>query len=109
MVYLVLELWYAPGMESKAGKKYLEIMRKYPPDPSVGTIVIPFAVNSTPEGTHTFTVTEVKEGKLEQAIKDASRNMLEFGAGIEGLKYQIRTYLTAPEGMSIINLGMPDV
>ena len=52
-------------------------------------------------------MTEVKEGKLEQAIKDASRNMLEFD--IEGLKYQIRTYLTAPEGMSIINLGMPDL
>ncbi|MHA2280441.1 MAG: hypothetical protein ACXAC5_06290 [Promethearchaeota archaeon] len=102
-------MWYSPGMEAKAGRGYLEIMKKYPPDSTVGTIVIPFMVNSTPEGTHTFTVTEVKEGKLEQAIKDASRNMLEFGAGIEGLKYQIRTYLTAPEGMSIINLGMPDV
>jgi len=109
MVYLVVELWYAAGMESKAGKKYLEIMQKYPPDPSVGNNVIPFAVNSTPEGTHSFTITEVKDGKLEQAIKDATRNMLEFGDGIEGLKYQIRTYLTAPEGLSMINLGMPDL
>ena len=107
MVYLISEIWYPPGNEAKAGKQYLEIMKKYPPDSSVGTIVIPFAVNTTPEGTHTFTITEVKEGKLEQAIKDASRNMLEFD--IEGLKYQIRTYLTAPEGMSIINLGMPDL
>ena len=108
MVYLVLEVWYPPGMESKAGKKYLEIMKKYPPDSSVGKIVIPFAVNSTPEGTHTFTITEVKEGKLEQAIKDASRNMLDF-TGIEGLKYQIRTYLTALEGMSLLDLGMPEL
>ena len=107
MVYLVLEMWYSPGMESKAGKKYLEIMKKYPPDSSVGTMVVPFMVNSTPEGTHTFTITDVKEGKLAQAIKDASRNMIEFGGGIEGLKYKIRTYLTAPEGMSLIDLGMP--
>jgi hypothetical protein len=35
--------------------------------------------------------------------------MLEFGDGIEGLKYQIRTYLTATEGMSMIDLGMPDL
>lgn len=109
MVYLVLELWYSPGNESKVGKRYLEIMKKYPPDSSVGTIVIPFAVNSTPEGTHSFTVTEVKEGKLEQALKDASRNMIEFGGDIEGLRYQIRTYLTAPEGMSLLDLGMPDL
>jgi len=46
MVYLVLEMWYPRGNESKAGRQYLEIMKKYPPDSSVGTIVVPFAVNS---------------------------------------------------------------
>jgi len=107
MVYLFLEVWYPPGQESKAGSKYLEVMKKYPPDLSVGEATIPFAVNTTPEGIHTITVTNVKKGKLEQAIKDATRDMLEF-SGIEGMRYQIRTYLTAVEAMGLIKLQMPE-
>lgn len=107
MVYLILEVWYPPGKESEAGKKYLEVMKKYPPDTSLGDPVIPFAVNSTPEGTHTITVTNVKKGKLEENIKVSTRNMLEL-SGIEGMRYQIRTYLTAPEAMSLISLKMPE-
>ena len=106
MVYLVLELWYPPGKESEAGNKYLEIMKKYPADPSIAEAVIPFAVNTTPEGTHTFTVSTVKKGKLEEAIKRTIRNMLEFS--IEGLRYQIRTYFTATEAMSLIKLKMSE-
>jgi len=106
MVYLVIELWYPPGKESEAGNKYLEIMKKYPADPSISEAVIPFAINTTPEGTHTFTVSTVKKGKVEEAIKRATQSMLEFS--IEGLRYQIRTYLTATEAMSLIKLKMPE-
>ena len=107
MVYLILDIWYPPGKESEAGNKYLEVMKKYPPDETLAEVVIPFAVNSTPEGTHSITVSEVKKGKLEESIKVTTRNMLEFSS-IEGLRYQIRTYLTAPEAMSFINLKMPE-
>ena len=106
MVYLFLEVWYPPGKESEAGNQYLEIMKKYPPDPSIAETVIPFAVNSTPEGTHTITVDTVKKGKLEEAIKLTTRSMLEFS--IEGLRYQIRIYLNATEGMSLLKLKMPE-
>jgi len=106
MVYLVLEVWYPPGKESEAGNKYLEVMKKYPADPSISEAVIPFAVNTTPEGTHTFTVSTVKKGKLEEAIKRTTQSMLEFS--IEGLRYQIRTYLSATEAMSLIKLKMPE-
>lgn len=106
MVYLVLDVWYPPGKESEAGNQYLEVMKKYPGDPSISEAVIPFAVNSTPEGTHTFTVSTVKKGKLEEAIKRTTQSMLEFS--VEGMRYQIRTYLTAPEAMRLINLQMPE-
>jgi hypothetical protein len=107
MVYLFLEVWYPPGKESLAGKKYLEVMKKYAADEPLGDPIIPFAVNSTPEGTHTITVNDIKKGNLEEAIKRTTRNMLEF-SGIEGIRYQIRTYLTAPEAMKLINLQMPE-
>ena len=106
MVYLVIELWYPPGKESEAGNKYLEVMKKYPADPSISEAVVPFAINTTPEGTHTFTVALVKKGKLEEAIKRATQSMLEFS--IEGLRYQIRTYFTATEAMCLIKLKMPE-
>ncbi len=106
-MYLVVEIWYPPGNEAKAGKLYLEILKKYPPDNTISETVIPFAVNSTPQGTHTFTVSNVKKGKLEDAIKNATQNMLGFSE-IEGMTYQIRTYLTAPEAMRFINLQMPE-
>lgn len=107
MVYIIIDVWYPPGQESKAANKYLEVMKKYPADLSVGEATIPIAVNSTPEGIHTITVTNVKKGKLEQAIKDATRNMLEFSS-IEGMRYQIRTYLNGPEAFGLINLQMPE-
>ena len=106
MVYIVNEIWYPAGKETEAGNQYLEIMKKYPADPSISEAVIPFAVNSTPEGTHTFTVSTVKKGKVEEAIKNTSQSMLEFS--IEGLRYQIRIYLTATEGMSLLKLKMPE-
>ncbi len=55
-----------------------------------------------------FFISEVKEGKLGQALKEALRNILEFG-DIKGLRSQIRTYLTAPEGISLLDFGMPDL
>ncbi len=106
MVYLFLEVWYPPGKETEAVNQYLEIMKKYPEDPSISEAVIPFAANSTPEGTHTIIVDAVKKGKLEKAIKRTTQSMLEFS--IEGFRYQIRTYLTATEAMSLLKLKMPE-
>jgi len=52
-------------------------------------------------------VSNVKKGKLDEAIKRAIQNMLEFSK-IEGMRYQIKTYLTPVEAMHLINLEMPE-
>jgi len=103
---MVTEVWYPPGTESKAGKKYLEVMKKYPDDKSISTPVVPFMVNTTRNGTHTMSIYQVKRGMWEKATDLATKRMLEFSV-IEGIRYEIRSYLTAPEAMANINLEMP--
>ena len=52
-------------------------------------------------------MSNVKKGKVNEVIKRATRNMLEFSK-IEGMRYQIKTYLTPVEAMRLINLEMPE-
>ncbi len=81
-------------------------MKKFPDDNTISKPVIPFMVESLMKGTHNFSIYEVKNGKLEDAIDVATKRMLEFSK-MGGIKYKIRYYLSASEAMKSINLSMP--
>jgi hypothetical protein len=107
MPYLVVTSLYPPEKAPECGERYLEALKKYPPDENLGTQVVPAAVKSTLKGTKSIGILEVKEGKLEEAFTLMVRFMSVF-RGIEGFKTSIDVYYNAAEAMANIGMSIPD-
>jgi len=106
MVILIVESWYPPDKASDAGKKWLEVTQKFPPDRKIEKRLM-VAVESTEDGIHTIGAWDIKEGKEKEALLRMSNAMLMFTT-IEGYRYSIKTYLSAVEAMGIIGLKAPE-
>ena len=107
MPYLVRTTKFPFEKAPEVGEKYLEALKKYPPDENLGTEVVPGAVKSTLEGNIDLTITEVKEGKLEEAFIRMGKFMSVF-RGIEGFSTSIDVYYTGAEGMANIGMIIPE-
>ena len=79
---------------------------KYPPDENLGTEVVA-AVKSTLEGNISLEITDVKEGKLEEAFIRMGKYMSVF-RGIEGLSTSIDVYYNATEAMANVGMTIPE-
>jgi len=106
MVLVMVTSWFPPGKAAEAGKKYLEVMKKYPTE-SFEKAVLLIGVRATKDGMKSISITEAKKGDLEKVLNIEMKRMLMFGA-IEGFKYDIETYLSGAEAMPMVGLGMPE-
>ena len=97
---------YPPSMAQQVGETYINIMDKYPDDPSLGEPLVPAAVSSTLEGIRVVTLYIINKGKTQEVMDLASSRMLEFGK-IEGFRYSIETVYDASEAMSLLGLDAP--
>lgn len=107
LVLIVTQSWYPASEAEKAGKLYLDVMKKYPDDRSLGKPILRAAVKLTDEGIHNISVYSVKEGKFKQSMDLAINRMLAFGK-IEGIKMTIDTYYDLTEAMPFVGLSAPE-
>ena len=107
MPYLVRTTKFPFEKAPEVGEKYLEALKKYPPDENLGTEVVPGAVKSTLEGNIGLVVIEVKEGKLEEAFIRMGKFNSVF-RGIEGFSTSIDVYYNATEAMAMVGMTIPD-
>jgi hypothetical protein len=107
MPYIVVTTLFPYQKAPQCGEKYVEALKKYPLDESLGTDVVPSAVKLTLEGNKSIRIVEVKEGKLEEALTQISRSITVF-RGIEGFRPSIDIYYTVAEAMAIAGAEMPD-
>jgi hypothetical protein len=105
MVYIVNDFRCPPGKNPDVGAKYLEALKKFPPDPSLGKTLI-VMVRATAEGTHVLGIGKPAKGKLEENIKRMYESNQMF-ADIEGVRFEIKTYLDFTEAYKVINLAPP--
>lgn len=99
---------YFPAAKSaEVGKKYLEVVKKYPPDRSISKIILRVAVRITPDGMKAFTISEVKEGKFNEYMKLAYEQILLY-SDIEGYRSEIEVYMSGAEALPLVGLEMPD-
>jgi hypothetical protein len=103
MPYIVIDTKYPADKADEVAKAYLEVLKKYPPDDSLGTEVVPVATKATLQGVRGFAVSEVKEGKLEAAFI-RSANVMAMFRNIPGYEYTIDVYLTAGEALATIGM-----
>jgi hypothetical protein len=107
MPYLITTSLYPSDKAAEAGKRYLEALNKYPPDGNLGAQVIPAAVKATPQGIRVIGISEVKEGKLEEAYTRTVSMMAMFHS-IVGFEYTVDIYLKAEEALPLIGMSLPE-
>lgn len=62
---VVVTSWFPPGKAAEAGKKYIEVMKKYPTE-SFEKPVLLIGVRATKDGMKSISITEAKKGDLEK-------------------------------------------
>ena len=74
-MYIITTSSYPNDKVKEVANMYVKVVTKYPPDDSLGTPVVPVAVRSTLQGIEVTTVSEIKKGKLEDAIAWAANGL----------------------------------
>ncbi len=106
MVLIVATVIFPHAKSSKVAKKNIEMIKKYPSDPSIGSTLV-IGVRSTVEGMQVLAVGDVKKGKVEDFMARLAQQYQEYALEIEGFKYQIETYFHIAEAYKILGMGPP--
>ncbi len=107
MVIVMSTLYFPTEKSEKVGKKWLEILNKFPADGSLSTTILPVAVRVTPDGMKAIGLSEVKEGKFDEFIKLLYAQILEWSK-LEGLRSNIEVFMSGVDAMTLVGLGMPE-
>ena len=106
MPYIVTTGWYPTHIEKEITEKYFEVVKQFPFDRSLGRDTIPVAITTNKNGVKMFSVMEVKEGKLEDALTWCSKRMLLL-QNIKGWEYKVRVWVTIVEALELSGISSP--
>ena len=107
MPYIVVTSWYPSHKALEVAPKYLEAMQAVPDDENLYSSVVPVAVTTTKDGFKTTSISEVKPGKLEEALELGQKRLVMFWE-IEGFEYSIEVQSTAAEALARIGMSTPE-
>jgi hypothetical protein len=105
MVYIITTVWFPPSKRMEVAQKAIEVAQWI--DPSISTEVVPNAIMGSPNGITSLGISEVKEGKLEEALTLTVENIMNY-VDIEGFNYKIDIANTQTEAMTTLGLKMPE-
>jgi len=106
MPYIIVEAWYPTDINQEAADKYMEVLKEFPFDRSLGKETVPVAATSGKKGIKILSIMEVKEGKLQEAITWAGRRMIPFQS-IKGFEYKTRVWSTVVESLEPLGMSFP--
>ncbi len=104
---IVTTTWFPAGKSSEVGKKYLEVLKQFPPDKTIAKVIVRVGVRTTKEGMKSFSIFEIKEGKLKEFMDIAYKQILMFSE-IEGYRSEMEFYMSGAEALPLIGLEMPE-
>ncbi len=107
MPYLITTSKYPTDKAGEVAEQYLEALKKYPIDDNLETELVPAAVKSTHQGLKITAISEVKEGKLEEAYTQKVKFMVLFQP-IQGFEYSIDVNLTVVEALGVLGISPPE-
>jgi hypothetical protein len=106
MPYLIMNSLYPSDKASDVVKRYVEALKKYPPDENLFTLAVPVAGKATHQGMQAIVVAEIKPGKLDEAYMYFAKMMAMF-QDIQGYEYRIDPYVTVNEAFQIAGMSLP--
>ncbi|MFX1317188.1 MAG: hypothetical protein ACFE9T_15105, partial [Promethearchaeota archaeon] len=90
----------------EVAKKFLEQLKKYPEDDSLGETIVNAAVKATTGGVKALSVSTVKKGKLEESL-NRTNEVLAMYNEIEGFEYTIEVWSEPAEALATLGMKMP--
>lgn len=106
MPYIVSFVKYPSHRGPKIAQKYLEYLQKFPPDDSLGELIIPSAIKITDEGIRVLSVSRVKKGKFDEAWKLAI-DQRAFFLEVEGYEGSVEVWATIEEALAAVGMKLP--
>ncbi|MFX0139345.1 MAG: hypothetical protein ACFFDN_37240 [Candidatus Hodarchaeota archaeon] len=107
MPYLVITSWFPMIKGGEVAEKYIEGRKQFPPDRSLAKEVIQGVIKVKKDKAMSITISEVKEGKLDEAFKRQQESMIPYH-DIQGFEYSIEVFLSFAEAMSMIGMKAPE-
>ena len=104
MRLIMVTLWYPLNKATEVARKFLEVNEKFPQKPFEKSWLA--GVKADEDGLKTVWLTEIEDGKLEEALDMTNRRLVEY-MNIEGYRFKIETLMTFEYAMPLIGLEMP--
>ena len=99
--------YFPVASSAKVGKKYVEVLKKFPVDRSIEKLILPTAIKTTHNGWKAISITEVKDGKFKEYMKRFYRNVLGY-LEIEGYKVDFEVFMSGAEALPLVGLEIPE-
>ena len=106
MPYLITTSVYPAEIRTEVATRYLEAMEKFPPDESLTVPLVPAAVKATLDGIKVIGISEVKEGKLGEALDRTAKMMVMFQT-LPGYRYTVEVFYKVEEALALIGMDPP--
>ncbi len=108
MVYLVVFTKWPTDKTAELVKIGIEVAKKFPEDTSLGEQIIPNAFCGGLEGMRSLGVTDIKEGKLEEAMARARAILNMYATPVAGFEYSIEVWSNVEEAYRSIGQKSPE-
>ncbi|GAH00870.1 unnamed protein product [marine sediment metagenome] len=106
MPIIIVTAWYPYKRRMEVGKKAIEAVNKFPPDESTAK-ALGTAVLRDKHGIKVITMSEVMQGKLQEAL-DRANQTIDFYMEVDGFNFRIDIAATGIEAMESINMKLPE-
>ena len=107
MPYIIVQIWYPTHIGTEVTEKFLEVVKEFPFDRSLGKETIQVASNTNKNGVEVMSIMEVKQGKLEEAWAWGSKRMGAFQS-LKGFEYEMRLWSTLAEAFEGSEYSVPE-
>jgi len=106
MPIVITTFAYPSHKQNEIVKRYLQVRKKYPLDESLGENVAS-PVKVTTDGIRVLNIIIVKEGKLEEVLKNRQKDNQQY-MDIEGFEFSFEVWSTFEEALGIVGLEIPE-
>ena len=109
MPYVVTTSKFAPDQATETAKIYIKTAKDFRlKHRELAKEIVPNAVKATDDGIESFSVYDIKEGKLEEFLFLEQKNLVNYH-NIPGYKYHIEVRFKITEALDMVGMKAPEL
>ena len=107
LVIVLINAWIPHKQAPKAGKLFIELMKKFPRDRTLAKTLLDNAVATKKDGYQIISAVEIKDGKLKEYTAYLNKSLIWAAENLEGYKYEVEVLSSITEAMDVLGLESP--